>query len=92
MMIYIGYFTPYLVKSMNKLEITNEIFLLLAVYCLILFTEFVPEPETRYLCGWAMISVTFILIGVNMGVLIGTSIQDMVKKCKRRYKKYNFDK
>lgn len=92
LMIYTGYVSPYTTSYKNKLEICNETILLLAVYCLILFTEFVPDPEIRYQNGWAMIFVTFTLIAVNMAVVIATSIQDMVKKGKRGYKKYNYDK
>lgn len=84
-MIYMGYVKPYTTLYKNKLEICNEIILLLAVYCLILFTEFVPGPEIRYKCGWAMIAVTFTLIAVNMTVVISTSIKDMVKKGKHKY-------
>lgn len=91
LMIYNGYFQPFTTSQKNRLEICNEIILLQAVYCLILFTEFVPDPVIRYQNGWAMILVTFTLISVNMIVVISTSIKDMVKKGKTRYKKYSYE-
>ena len=46
------------------------------------FTDFVPDVETRYKNGWAMIAVVAFTIGINMMFLIGSNIKDICRKIK----------
>ena len=51
-MIYSGYIRPYLLPFANNLDLINEFLTLLCTYSLIMFSAFVPDAYTRYLCGW----------------------------------------
>jgi len=45
---------------------------MLAFYHMLMFSKFNLEPETAFLMGYSMVTVTAIFTGVNMG-LIGRS-------------------
>jgi hypothetical protein len=55
-MIYAGQHNPWLMKKWNRLELVNEWFLFAITLHMQLYTDFVPDPETRYQIGWSMIS------------------------------------
>ena len=69
-MIYIGYFRPFDKRLASILELVNEILILLCTYSLVMFTAFVPEASTRYLCGWYVIGLVFLLISINLVVIV----------------------
>ena len=48
---YILSVRPMETTALNTIELINEGFVLLAGYCLLLFTDIVPSVETRYLIG-----------------------------------------
>jgi hypothetical protein len=50
---------------LNRIEIFNELCLLITSYFLFLFTDFVPDIKTRYMLGWAFIGISLFNIAVN---------------------------
>ena len=58
-LIMIGFAWPLATPTHNKLELYNNISLLVASYCLLCFTPFVHEAGARYSIGYALIFVTF---------------------------------
>ena len=48
MCIYLQWYRPFATNFMNNMETFNEITILVLTYFLFCFTDFVPEPETRY--------------------------------------------
>ena len=54
---------------MNKLEMFNELCLVLASYHLFTFTSYVNSSSIQYSVGWSMIGVTTLNIAVNMIVV-----------------------
>ena len=66
----------------------NECLILIGSYGLMVFTEFVPDVETRYKNGWAMIAVVAFTIGINMMFLIGSNIKDICRKIKLAWLRY----
>ena len=51
-MIYVGYFRPFESNFSSNLELMNETLTLMCTYSLVMFSAFVPDPATRYECGW----------------------------------------
>jgi len=47
-LIYFGLSMPFEEKSINRQEIFNEWLNLVFIYHLFLFTDFVPDPETKF--------------------------------------------
>jgi hypothetical protein len=61
----------------------NECFLLLSVYMMHLFSDFVPEETTRYNFGWYFVYLVFIIFGANMLIIGGTMLMDMYEMIRR---------
>ena len=86
-MAYVGSFRPYQLNLSNIVELINEIFTTLCAYNLVLFSDFVPDPETRYMYGWPIIADTIFLILFNLVIICYTSIASTIHKCKLRCKR-----
>lgn len=50
----------------NKMEVMNECTIIILLYGLMCFTDFVPSPETRSGIGLVYIGVTITFIGVHV--------------------------
>ena len=55
---------------MTVLETFNELFLLLSLYMLPLFTDWVTDPRIQYKYGWIFVYTIAPLFLVNIGVVI----------------------
>lgn len=84
-MLYIGYYRPFLLPSQNNLELTNEFLTLLCTYSLIMFSQMVPDPAIRYLCGWQIIFLIVLTLTINLSLIIFQSIRDSIRRCKLKY-------
>jgi len=56
-------------------------------YHLLIFTEFVPNVETRYLVGWSAIGFTLIVILANIGVMVYINVSKISRSLYLRRKK-----
>jgi hypothetical protein len=65
-------------KFYNRLELFNEICILIVSLHLYLFTMFVPDPELKYSIGWSLIGVTCLNIGVNMVIVLIIGIKALI--------------
>mmetsp|Transcript_96562 Transcript_96562/g.132978 ORF Transcript_96562/g.132978 Transcript_96562/m.132978 type:complete len:255 (+) Transcript_96562:553-1317(+) len=68
--IFNGLAEVFIFKYMYFLELFNEVCIVFVGYHLISFTEFVEDPETRYLMGYSIAGVTVLNVVVNIGALI----------------------
>jgi hypothetical protein len=64
------YTKPFTNRILNFLEYLNEITILILTYHLIVFTDFVDDPNLRYSIGWSALILTAINILTNMLVMI----------------------
>ena len=67
---YLVYFYPMEDVLSNRLEIFAELTNLMLMYHVMLFTDFVLEPELRYKIGWSFIFCTGIFISTHMFLMI----------------------
>ena len=61
-------------KFDQRMDIFNEIKLIVVMYHMILFTDFVPDPETRYQIGFSCAGALIIGTAVNMFMLFVSPI------------------
>ena len=59
--------------------------MLVLLYCMILFSDYVPDPEARNFCGFAYIGLVSIFAGVHLSILLGGMVCDLVTKIRRKY-------
>ena len=92
-LIYLGWFRPFEDQRLVNLEIMNECTSLILLYHLMLFTDFVPEAETRYLIGWSFIFFVVANMAVHFTILIKDMIADVKENecCKKKRAKRNIN-
>ena len=56
-MSYTAYVLPFESKLQNYQETINEIWVLLASYHLLVYTEWVSHLETRFTMGWSLLAI-----------------------------------
>jgi len=56
---------PFSEPFLNRIEIFNEMALLVSSYFMFLFTDFVEDAQLRSKLGWAYIGIIAAMIGVN---------------------------
>ena len=82
-LIIIGQIEPLLDPFSNRLELYNNFTIIILAYCLMLFTEFVPSPLTRYDIGFVMIFLTAQNIAVNLAIIARSPIRQLILRCRR---------
>ena len=75
-LIYQGWYRPYSRPVFNYKELTNEFFIQLNTYYLIVYSEFVINAETRYTMGWANIGCLAIMILFNLTLICKWQFED----------------
>ena len=87
MVIYLLHVWPLKTHFATKMEVFNECTLIILNYGLMMFTDFVPDTETRFLIGWFYMIVSLGNIAVHLSILIGGSTKQCQKSCRRKYLK-----
>lgn len=67
------------------MEIFNECTIIMVTYGLITFTEYVPEPETRYRIGWYYIGTALGNVLVHLSFLTYDTGKITINKCRNKY-------
>ena len=86
-MIYSGSFRPFEIPFVNTMDLINETLTLMCSYSLITFSAFVPDAETRYLCGWELIVLVLFTLALNLVVIIGQGLKQCIRRCKLKNKR-----
>jgi hypothetical protein len=84
-MLYIAYlitYQPQNEKGENHLELFTELCIMLFIYTLMCFNNFVPDPNVRFNIGNASIAIFFGNILVNLGVVMVGQIKDLIESVK----------
>ena len=68
---------PFEDPKLNKLEIFNELCIIVSAYHLFLFTPFVEDSAFQYRIGWSMIVVTVLNIAVNIAIMGQASFRQL---------------
>ena len=92
MIIYLGHVWPLETPSATKMEIFNECTIIVLTYGLMMFTDFVPDPETRFAIGWSYMATCLGNILVHLSLLFRASGKQVKNSCKRKLIKSNAPK
>ena len=68
--IVVGWYMPYDSLRANRLELFTECVTLCVLYSLIMFTDFVGDPETRYTCGKVFMALMVLYTVVHVSLLV----------------------
>ena len=77
---------------LNNMEIFNEISLLTCSYFLFMFTDFIPDVQTRYLAGWGFIGVAVMNIAVNWLCLFYKVFVVVKQLVRKKYYTWKYNK
>lgn len=66
---YLAKTRPYVSSFVNKQELLNELIVWIAIYPLLVFTDFVPE-EYRLETGWFIVALIGLSILINLTVVL----------------------
>lgn len=80
-------YKPMTEPFLNFLEGLNETFVLVTAYLMILFTDFIPEIQTRILVGEYFYYFIFGVMGLNLLVIIGAVSLELFKKVRRLWRR-----
>ena len=85
MMMYTGYFSPFLSKLNNRMALFDEVIVLLSSYHLYCFTAWVGSPARRNEAGWSFLSLIALTVAVNFLIIITIVIKQVIQKIRRLY-------
>ena len=80
--IVVGWFRPFDSSKANKLEMFTECVTMGVCYCLMLFTDFVGDPETRFKCGNFFIAIVILYAVVHLSVLLHIFLMNVTRNCR----------
>ena len=69
-------------KGSNLVEMGHEIVILLIMYHMFCFTEFVPDPEVRNLIGYSVVLITFLHLIAFYTLVIYFAVKAAIQKCR----------
>ena len=67
----------------NNIETFNECTMILLLYCMMGMTDFVGDPETRSLIGFAFIFIVCLYAGILLSIMLGGMCKDVFRRVKR---------
>jgi len=81
--ILLGMSDVFLLKGDNRLEMFNEVMIMIQSYHLFIFSDFVPNDTTRYRMGAVLIALTIFTILVNNIVIIPATVRRILLRIKK---------
>ena len=74
-LIMVGLASPLETSFENNQELYNNFSILVVSYCLLCFTQFIPDPEMRYNMGYVMVLLTVQNIVVSLVIIVMSPIR-----------------
>ena len=81
LIILTGFLRTRQVRASNLMDRFNEAKLIVIMYHIICFTQFVPDPETQFLVGYSCMAVVISGLSINMIELV----TQPVRLCRRQF-------
>jgi hypothetical protein len=88
MLTVLGYFPPFSNNIANRLEMINEVFLLLTNYHLMMFTDFLSDTIMRENVGMSLVVVTIVGVVLNLSIVILETVSISGRIIKLTYLKW----
>lgn len=58
----------------RRFEFFNETVIMLVLYTMMSFTQFVPDPAARYQVGWLCILIVAVHLAINLGLILHSTV------------------
>ena len=85
---YLAHARPNQETLNNRIDLTNEVTIMLCTYCMLTFTGLVLQAETRYKCGWVLIGLLLgPMIGFNLVIVLYLTLKNLLTTMRLRLKK-----
>ena len=91
-LIFVGIVRPFARPLLNHLELINETFVLSNTYFVIIYSDFVPEPEVRYGAGWVNCALLLVMILTNLCSILFHQVGACKHWCRLRGLKREYEK
>ena len=85
-----GYTQPMKNATDNRMELTNEAFVLVYTYNLYLFTDFMPNIEVRALVGQGLVIIAMLNVSLNLGTVILRTLSIAIRRGKIVFLRWKF--
>jgi len=72
----LGRVEPFELRRKNELELFNEVTVMFALYHLICFSDFVPDPSMRFSIGYSICTIMSIQLVVNMFLVLRNQFRE----------------
>ena len=92
MVIYLGHVWPFNEPIFTHLELLNEVTSVFLLYHALIFTDWVPQPDVRYLMGWSFIAVTCLNLVTHFILLISDTYLNSSRSLKKKIGKLKVKK
>ena len=83
-LLIIEFARPFNTQSERRMEIFNEINLMLVLYTMMCFTPLVPSIETRLLIGWVACGLVASHLFINLSIMLRSSIIGAKHDCRMK--------
>jgi hypothetical protein len=80
-MYYAGVY-PYNEREMNRKEVFNEVMLMILTYHMLLFTDFITDPQLQFDLGKSFIFFLYVMVGMNLTFLMKVTVDKCLRKRK----------
>ena len=87
--IWHGQTEPHMTRFENRLMIINQALQMIVFYHLVIFSEFVIDPETKFTMGYSLLICLGILIALNIGISLKKQMSSALRQ--KRMKKAKAD-
>ncbi len=74
MLIYIMLVKPYDDRRLNRMEVFNELTVLMCAWHLLLFTDMITDTDVKWMAGWSMVLITGFNLIFNIGLVLTLSL------------------
>ena len=81
---YLMLYEPMEAYHYDLTAIVNEYVLLFSFYYCLLFTDYVPEPETRYMFGQNFLILLYVDLALNLLALVYEIFRQVFITCRRK--------
>jgi hypothetical protein len=85
--LHVGYFTPFKTRFRNRLEIFNEVAVIVSSFYMMCFTDLVQTLEAQNVMGWSMIATIVCNCLVNIVLICGAGARGIYLIFLRYYRR-----
>mmetsp|Transcript_41717 Transcript_41717/g.63733 ORF Transcript_41717/g.63733 Transcript_41717/m.63733 type:complete len:109 (+) Transcript_41717:716-1042(+) len=86
--IYLSWAKPFESAGLGRMELFNELTIVVASCSLSLFSDYVPSANKQYHLGWGLIFFLSVNMIINILYVLSLSSRSLFLSCRRRYARW----